>query len=59
MNIQYDHVTETSRQAIVVVNKQERKCTIADIAVLRDKRIGEKENEGVEKELKDVRVKIF
>ena len=34
---------------IVVVNKQEKKCAIIDIAVPADKRIGEKENEKVEK----------
>ena len=31
------------------VNKQETKSTIIDIAVLADKRIGEKENEKVKK----------
>ena len=49
MNIQCDHVIEARRPDIVVVNKQERKCTIIDIAVPADKRIGEKENEKVEK----------
>jgi len=33
----------------VVVNAQEKKCTIIDIAVPANKRIGEKENEKVEK----------
>ena len=33
----------------MVVNKQEKKCTIVDIAAPGDKRIGEKENEKVEK----------
>ena len=37
------------RLDIVVVNKQEEKCTIIDIAVPADKRIGERENEKVEK----------
>ena len=49
VNIQCDHVIEARRPDIVVVNKQERKCTIIDIAVKADKRIGEKENEKVEK----------
>ena len=49
MNIQCDHVIEARRPDIVVVNKQDRKCTIIDIAVPADKRIGEKENEKVEK----------
>ena len=45
VNIQCDHVTEARRPGIVVVNKQEKKSTITDIAVPADKRIGEKENE--------------
>ena len=49
MNIQCDHVIEARRPDIVVVNKQERKCTIIDIAVPADKGIAEKENEKVEK----------
>ena len=49
VNSQCDHVNEARRPDIVVVNKQERKCTIIDIAVPADKRIGEKENEKVEK----------
>ena len=49
MNIQCDHVIEARRPDIVVVNKQERKCTIIDIAVPADKRTGQKENEKVEK----------
>ena len=49
VNIQCDHVIEARRPDIVVVNKQERKCTIIDIALPADKRIGEKENEKVEK----------
>ena len=48
MNIQRDYVIEASRPDIVVVNKQERKCTV-DIAVPADKRIGENENEKVDK----------
>ena len=39
VNIQCDHVIEVRRPDIVVVNKQERKCTIIDIAV--QKRIKE------------------
>ena len=49
VNIQCDHVTEVRRPDIVVVNKQEKKCSIIDIAVPAHKRIGEKENEKVEK----------
>ena len=49
MNIQRDHVIEARTPDIVVVNKQERKCAIVDTAVPGDKRIGEKENEKVEK----------
>jgi len=49
VNIQCDHVIEARRPDIVVVNKQEKKCTIIDISVPADKRIGEKENEKVEK----------
>ena len=48
VNTRCDHVIEARRLDIVVVNKQERKCSIIDIAVLADK-IGEKENEKVEK----------
>ena len=49
MNIQCDHVIEARRPDIVVVNKQEKKCAIIDIAVPADKRIGEKEDEKIEK----------
>ena len=49
VNIQCDHVIEARRPDIVVVNKQEKECTIIDIALPADKRIGEKENEKVEK----------
>ena len=49
MNIQRDHVIEARTPDIVVVNKQERKCAIVDTAVPGNKRIGEKENEKVEK----------
>ena len=49
MNIQCDHVIEARRLDIVAVNKQKKKCTIIDIAVPGDKRIGEKEDEKVEK----------
>ena len=38
MNIQCDHVIEARRPNIVIVNKQERKCTIIDIAVPADKK---------------------
>ena len=49
VNIQCDHIIEARRPDIVVVNKEERNCTIIDIAVPADKRIGEKEKEKVEK----------
>ena len=49
VNIRCDHVIEARRPDIVVVNIQERNCTIINIAVPADKRIGEKENEQVEK----------
>ena len=49
VNIQCDHVIEARRPDIGVVNKQERKCTVIHIAVPAVKRIGEKENEKVEK----------
>ena len=49
VNIKCDHVIKARKPDIVVVNKQQRKCTIIDIAVPAHKRIGEKENEKVEK----------
>ena len=49
MNIQCDHLIEVSRPDIVPANKREKKCSIIDIAIPADKRIGEKENEKVEK----------
>ena len=49
VNIQCDHVIEARRQNIVFLNEQERKCSIIAVAVPADKRIGEKENEKVEK----------
>ena len=54
MNIQCDHVIKTRRPGIVVVNKEERKCTIIDIAVPADKRIGEKRM----RKLKSIRILI-
>ena len=48
VNIQCDHVIDARRPDIVVVGKQERKCSIIDIAIPTDKRVGEKENEKVE-----------
>ena len=39
MNLQCHHVIEDRRPDIVVVNKQERKCAIVDIAVPGDKRL--------------------
>ena len=49
VNIQCDHIIEARIPGIVVANKQERMCTIINIAVPADKRISEKENEKVEK----------
>ena len=49
VTIQCDHVIEARRPDIEVVNKQDKKSTIIDIAVPADKRIGEKDNEKVEK----------
>ena len=49
MNIHRYHVIEARTPDIVVVNKKKRKCAIVDTAVPGDKRIGEKENEKVEK----------
>ena len=49
VNIHCDYVLEARRPDIVVVNNQERRRTIIAIAVPGDKRIGEKENEKVEK----------
>ena len=49
VNIQCDQVIEARRPDIVVVKKQERKCTIIYIALPGDKRISEKENEKLQK----------
>ena len=49
VNMQSDHAIEARRPDIVVVNKQEQKFTIIDIAIPADKRIGEQENEKIEK----------
>ena len=48
VNIQCDHVIEARSPDIVVANKQEKKCTVIDIALPVDKKIGEKESEKVE-----------
>jgi len=39
VNIQCDHVIEARGPDIVVVNKQEKKCTIIDIPVPADKKL--------------------
>ena len=57
VNIQCDHVTKARIRDIVVVNKQEKKCAIIEIAVPADKRIGEKENEKIVKYL-DLKEKL-
>ena len=50
MNALFDQaLIEARRPDIVVVNKQAKKCTIIDIAVPEDKKIGEKENDKIEK----------
>ena len=48
VKIQCDHVIQARRPDIVLVDKQEKKCTIIHTAVSADKRIGEIENEKVE-----------
>ena len=49
VNMQSDHAIEARRPDIVVVNKQKQNFTIIDIAIPADKRIGEEENEKIEK----------
>ena len=67
-SIQTDHVTETQRLDLVVVDKKRRTCKIIDFAVPGDSRIEEKEKEKIEKyqdlrrelqKIWNVRVKII
>ena len=48
-SIQTDHVIETQRPDLVVVDKKERSCKIIDFAVPGDCRIEEKEKDKIEK----------
>ena len=49
MTIQYDYVIETRRPDIVVVEKENNKAIIVDIASPWDHRVYEKEGEKIEK----------
>ena len=48
-SIQTDHVIESRRPDLVVVDKKERSCKIIDFAVPGDSRIEEKEKDKIEK----------
>ena len=48
-SIQTDHVIETRRPDLVVVDKKERVCKITDFAVHGDSRIEEKEKDKIGK----------
>ena len=47
--IQSDHRIEYQKPDIVVVEKEEKKCLIVDIAILDDKNVGVKEEEKIQK----------
>ena len=47
--IQTDHVIETQRPDLVVVDKKERSCKAIDFAVFGDSRIEKKEKDKIEK----------
>ena len=47
--IQCDHYIECRKPEIVVVEKEEKQCTIIDIATPGDNRVGAKEKEKIEK----------
>ena len=47
--IQCDHYIECWKPDIVVVEKEEKKCIIIDIAIPGDHRVGAKEKEKIEK----------
>ena len=48
-SIQTDHVIETRRADLLVVDKKKRSCKIIDIAVPGDSKIEEKEKDKIEK----------
>ena len=48
-NIQTDHVVEHRRPDIVVLDKEEKRCQLIDIAVPGDSRVALKEKEKVQK----------
>ena len=47
--IQCDHHIECRKPDIVVVEKEEKKCLIADIAIPNNKNVGVKEKEKIQK----------
>ena len=47
--IQCDHHIECRKPEIVVVEKEEKKCSIIDIAIPNDKNVGVKEEEKIQK----------
>ena len=47
--IQCDHFIQSRRPDIVVVEKKNKECKIIDIAVPNDVRVGNKEQEKIEK----------
>ena len=47
--IQCDHLIQSRRPDIVVVEKEKKECKIIDVAVPNDVRVGNKEQEKVEK----------
>ena len=49
INVQCDNVIEAKRPDIILIDKNEQKGTIIDIAVPTDVRVGEKESEKMEK----------
>ena len=48
-SIQIDHVIETQRPDLVVVDKKEKICKIIEFAVPGDSRVEEKEKDKIEK----------
>ena len=48
-SIQIDHVIETQRPGLVVVDKKEKICKIIEFAVPGDSRVEEKEKDKIEK----------
>ena len=47
--IQFDHYIECRKADVVVVENEEKKCTIIDIAIPGNNRVGVKEQEKIEK----------